>query len=351
MKKFLCLLFSAVIAFSCCTFVCADEAAAEAEAETLKKLFTAGQGPEVNGYAIDYVSFSPVKGEDDSRKYPLVIWLHGMSEGAEPGAQIEQNNFPLWASDEMQSRFKGSGGAYLLAARSLEEKGLYWSNELIVPLKAAIDSFIEANSEHIDISRIYIGGFSMGGKMTLKTAASYPNFFAAAFPICPAHEFTEAELSTLGNMPIWISASKYDVLAGYHTYTADIWDKLMAVSSVKSDCRISVFGRVCYPDGTKTESNHHAWFAVANDMFTYAGGDYYNMETYDGNGNKLTLEYPDGMISWLSSFSKENVKIGEEPSGAVALEENTIQSFKRMLWPMIRCLFRIAVSEVKGFFA
>lgn len=348
MKKFLCLLLSLVMAFSCCVLASADEA--QAQVDMLKTLFTAGQGPRVNGYAIDYVSYSPVKSEADGEKYPLVIWLHGMGEGAEPGAQIEQNNFPLWASEELQSRFKGTGGAYLLAARSVEEEGLYWSNELIIPLKAAIDSFIEANAEHIDISRVYIGGFSMGGKMTLKMAASYPNFFAAAFPICPAHEFTAEELSTLGNMPIWISASKYDVLAGYHTYTADIWDKLTDISKVKSDCRISIFGQVCYPDGTKTESNHHAWFAVANDMFTYAGGDYYNMETYDADGNKLTLEYPDGMISWLSAYSRDTAKLGEEPSGAIALEENTIQSFKRMLWPMIRCLFRIVISEIKGVF-
>lgn len=347
MKKLLCLFFSLIIAFSCCAF-----ASAEIEPnniETLKTLFVHGKGPEINGKSIDYVAYSPCE-NGDAKKYPLVVWLHGMGEGEYPGAQIEQNNFPLWASDELQSRFKNSGGAYLLAARSLEEDGLYWSNELIVPLKAAIDSFIAENSANIDISRIYVGGFSMGGKMTLKMAASYPDFFAAAFPICPAHEFTEKELSTLTSMPVWISASKYDVLAGYHTYTADIWDKLMRISTVKDECRISVFGQVCYPDGTKTSSNHLAWFAVANDMFTYSGGDYYNMETFDGNGDAVTLTYPDGMISWLSAYSNDDAEVGGEPSGAVALEEDTIESFKAMLWPMIRCLFRIVKSEIKAFF-
>lgn len=348
MKKFLSVILALVLALSCCIFAVAEDSAPDIEA--LKARFVAGEGPVADGYSIDYMSYSPV-GENDSTKYPLVVLLHGMTEGAEPGAQIERSNFPLWASDEMQSRFKGTGGAFLLVARSREEDGLYWANQLIVPLKAAIDDFIAKNSEHIDTSRIYIGGFSMGGKMTLKMAASYPRFFAAAFPMCPAHEFTTVELSTLTQMPIWISASRYDVLAGYYTYTSDIWDKLMAISAVKSDCRISIFGKVCYPDGTPTPSNHHVWFAVLNDMFTSDGGKYYNMETFDGNGNKIDLTYPDGMISWLSSYSTDRSGDKPEPSGVIALSENTILSFKNMLWPMIRCLFRIAASEVKGFFA
>ena len=57
------------------------------------------------------------------------------------------------------------------------------------------------------------------------------------------------------------------------------------------------------------------------------------------------------MISWLSSYSTDRSGDKPEPSGAIALSENTILSFKNMLWPMIRCLFRIAASEVKGFFA
>ena len=144
MKKFLSVILALVIALSCCIFAVAEDSAPDIEA--LKARFVAGEGPVADGYSIDYMSYSPV-GENDSTKYPLVVLLHGMTEGAEPGAQIERSNFPLWASDEMQSRFKGTGGAFLLVARSREEDGLYWANQLIVPLKAAIDDFIAKNSE------------------------------------------------------------------------------------------------------------------------------------------------------------------------------------------------------------
>ena len=52
--------------------------------------------------------------------------------------------------------------------RSHEEQYLYWNDSMIVPLKAAIDDFIAQHRDTIDTTRIYIGGFSMGGKMTLK---------------------------------------------------------------------------------------------------------------------------------------------------------------------------------------
>ena len=100
MKKFLSVILALVIALSCCIFAVAEDSAPNIEA--LKARFVAGEGPVADGYSIDYMSYSPV-GENDSTKYPLVVLLHGMTEGAEPGAQIERSNFPLWASDEMQS--------------------------------------------------------------------------------------------------------------------------------------------------------------------------------------------------------------------------------------------------------
>ena len=39
------------------------------------------------------------------------------------------------------------------------------------------------------------------------------------------------------------------------------------------------------------------------DKIAIENGDYPYMNTVDGNGNKVTLTFPDGMISWLSGFS------------------------------------------------
>lgn len=65
--------------------------------------------------------------------------------------------------------------------RSHEEQYLYWNDSMIVPLKAAIDDFIAQHRDTIDTTRIYIGGFSMGGKMTLKMTIAYPSFLRLRF--------------------------------------------------------------------------------------------------------------------------------------------------------------------------
>ncbi len=270
----------------------------------LIKEFNSGKGPAIGGYSIDYEYYSPVK-ENDSKKYPLVIWLHGMGDGSEPGKQIQKSNISYWTSNEFQARFKPAGGAFILAARSLEEDNIYWSNGLLEPLKAAIDAFIAENKDNIDLSRIYVGGYSMGGKMTYKMAIAYPEMFAAAFPICPAWSPSDELLEKIADIPIWLTSSTRDPLVNYFMAVTPTWERLTSISNVSEKCRFSTLTKVCFEDGKKTTSSHHAWFAVNHDMFTNQNGDYHNMTTVNGLGEKVTLTYPDGMISWLSSQTSD----------------------------------------------
>lgn len=301
-KKFTAVLLSALMLFSFCAI--SVSAANENDIGALQEKFLFGKGPEVNGYAIDYRYFSPVK-ENDDMEYPLVICLHGMGDGAYDGKQVEKSNIALWASDEYQLRFKESGGAFILAPRSVEEQGLFWTNDLIYPLRAAADAFISENQENIDISRIYVGGYSMGGKMTLKMAVAYPEFFAAAFPICPAWTPGTDATAKLADMPIWLTSGAADPLVNYFTSVMPTWDNIVSQSNCPELCRFSTLSRTAYANGFPTSSSHHSWFAVNNDMFSSKDGDYPAMKTVDGNGNKIELTFPDGMISWLSGFSSD----------------------------------------------
>lgn len=302
MKKITAIILSFVLFFS--FIVSSNALSIEGGIEPLKNEFVADEGPVVNGYSVDYSYFSPVE-ENDSTKYPLVVWLHGMGDGAEPGLQIKKSNIAYWASDEFQARFEPAGGAFILAARSREEDNIFWSNQMIEPLRAAIDEFIAENKENIDLSRIYVGGYSMGGKMTLKMAIAYPEMFAAAFPICPAWSPSEELCEKIADMPVWITSSTRDPLVNYYLAVSPTFERIAASSNVAADCRLSTLTKVCYEDGKGTSSSHHAWFAVNHDMFTYLNGDYYNMSTQNGLGEEVKLEYPNGMISWLSSHTSD----------------------------------------------
>ena len=341
MKKALCLLLSTLMMISLCA---AGFAADPDEIPALKEKFLDGVGPEVNGLSVDYVCYAP---ENPQGKLPLVVYFHGAGQGGAPRAQIEENNFPLWASEEIQRRFTG-GGAYLLAMRSHEETGDYWNDEYVVSVKAAIDDFIAAHAESIDLTRIYVGGFSMGGKMTLKMASSYPDFFAAAFPLCPAYEPSDEQIGALADLPVWLIVSRFDIIAGYYTFSEDIWNRLCETTRVPEDCRMTLFGRVKYPDGKNTSSNHFVWFALANDLFTYDGGPYPNAVTTDANGSEITLTSPDGVVAWLCRYTSDYA--GEEMAPNGTLDGNPDGGYDRA-GRILKTLFPLVADAIRTFFA
>ena len=290
--------------------------------DSLKAQFVFGEGPVVGDYSVDYRYFSPVRA-GDATKYPLVVWLHGMGDGAEDGVQVKKSEIAYWASDEFQSRFKPAGGAFILAARSREENGKFWDNDMLEPLRAAIDDFIAKNKANIDTTRIYVGGYSMGGKMTLKMSVAYPEMFAAAFPICPAWSVPTEYADVLSDLPLWFTSSRRDPLVNYYLAVTPTWQRIMAESNVAEDCRFSTLTKVCYANGKKTSSAHHAWFSVNYDMFTTENGDYHNMTTVNGLGESVTLTYPDGMISWLSQFTSDYDGTPIEGKGNLEGKNNT----------------------------
>ncbi len=278
--------------------------AGAADDKVSQEIFKKGIGPETNGFAIDYHYFSPVK-ENDTAKYPLVIWLHGMGDGEYEGKQVTTSDIYKWTTPDFQSRFKDSGGAFIFAPRSVEEQKLYWTDELVYPLRAAIDDFIEQNKDNIDLQRIYVGGYSMGGKMTLKMAVAYPDMFAAIFPICPAWIPGDEAVKFLKDTPIWLTSGAQDILVNYYTYVMPTWERITRFSNMPENCRFSTLMLTLYPSGKPCQSSHFSWFSVNNDMFSAKNGKYPLLKTQNGLGEKVELTYPDGMISWLSSYRSD----------------------------------------------
>ena len=299
LKKTLAIILVTVMLLSASLF--SAEAAKKA---TLPENFEFGIGPETEGYSIDYRYFSPVK-ENDTTKYPLVIWLHGMSDGLSDGVQITKSDISNWTTDEYQSRFKNSGGAFIFAPRSLEEKGMYWPDELVYPLRAAIDSFTEEHKENIDVTRIYIGGYSMGGLMTLKMAVAYPDMFAAIFPICPAWIPDVDATVHLKDTPVWVTSCASDPVVNYFLYVMPTWKNIVSCSNMPENCRFSTLAVSLKPNAMPTFNGHNAWMSVTFDMFASGNKPYYTMKTQNGLGENVEVTYPDGMISWLSGFTSD----------------------------------------------
>ena len=132
---------------------------------------------------LQYAHYTP-KGTD--RDLPLIIWLHGAGEG---GAHILLPQAPtVWLQGTSVWGGVGDVGNYEAA------------------LLALIDQFI-AETGHLDLSRIYIGGCSNGGYMVMRMLLERPALYAAAWPIClvyPEDWLTDEKLAILKGIPLWL---------------------------------------------------------------------------------------------------------------------------------------------------
>jgi len=194
-----------------------------------------------------------------SRKYPLVIFLHGSGErGNDNEAQL------LWgvmnfATDQAMARHP----AYVIAPQCPGE--LEWENfsenektreirmkpEPSKPMELVMELIYQmVKTLPIDTSRIYITGLSMGGYGTFDAIERYPHLFAAAVPVCGGGDPSKADL--IAKMPIWIFHGAED--PGVNTlYSLDMAEALYKAGGHP--------GLTIYP-GT----GHFAWLAAYTDQ-------------------------------------------------------------------------------------
>ena len=288
-----------------------------------------------SGHGIEYKSFTPELKADT--KYPLVILLHGKYSGSSNGEQVKNTDFYKWSSAEYQSRFKESGGAYILMPRCPGGDGSSWSVEgHHADLKALIDDFISAHEGSIDRSRIYLGGWSKGGAGTVKMAVKYPGFFAALIVMAPHYTVNESHLRALSDTPIWLVACKNDTMATYGTMSKAFWNTLKDTTNIPSSCRFTTFEKYNYYD----VSSHYVHYAVANDLLNQPSDC--GMYTQNAKGSGIATSESESIITWLSSF-----RLGQtENENACHCECHSSRGFTKFIWG-IKCFFWMIFSPSK----
>ena len=120
-----------------------------------------------------YVKYLP-KDFDGSKKYPLVIFLHGAGERGEDLDHAMRHGYMKYVREE------GKEYPFIFVAPQCPN-GKYWGC-YTESLLAFIDEMIETLP--VDGSRVYLTGLSMGGTGTWMTAMAAPEKFAAIVPIC-----------------------------------------------------------------------------------------------------------------------------------------------------------------------
>lgn len=324
MNKFISLFISAVLLLASFA-VSAGAVGLDAGTQALNAEFSDGECPD----GFDYVAFSPVSAADDSVKYPLFIWLHGMRSGEQPRAQLNNYEFSNWASDEYQARFVNAGGCFLIAPRVSNDYTNSWEPEMCAELMRTIEYYISQNADNIDRNRIYIAGYSTGGSMVWDMLAQYPNYFAAAVPAAAIYPPTNSSLNKMGKTAVWALCCDKDPYP--LAETADVkpcFEYLAKLSSKHANLRLTTFSEAVFADGRKlTETvngvavtaqyaEHYIWEAVTYDMFmSDRRTPYLFASTIDGEGGAVELnEYGNGIISWLSAQTLEDAGDDKEIS-------------------------------------
>lgn len=298
--------------------------------EQLEKKFQDGKA------IFDYCYFSPEKDEKDDTKYPLVVFLHGNQSGDYPRQQLKRSQAAFWACDDAQAQFH-NGGAYIFLPRhkafGYTMGTLAWDGQT-EKLKNCIDQFIAENEKNIDKNRIYVGGYSMGGKAALKQVSYYPNFYAAAFLMSPVHTPVAEEFQAAANTPIWLFSVKNDTkpTLEYDKVEAS-WKSLCEQTKVPDKIRHTVFDDSYNMDGTiRTDDNmhHNTWHAVVSDLCKFGTEETFDgMHTVDGNGNNVEITYNNSFLAWLNSQALSEGRPSSKP--AISIFDRILSFIHRII--------------------
>ncbi len=225
--------------------------------------------------------------EEKTESDPLIIWLHGGGEG---GEKIEDLPYALLgteavalAREDIQSYFKTGykGGAWVLLAQTptywMDETGTRQENRYIQEGKqesfytealfASIEDFVNQHTE-IDKNRIYIGGSSNGGYMTVNMMFEYGDFFAAYFPVCESYlnaNISDEMVKSAVNKNVWFVHAENDTIVDPKISSIPLYYRMTAEGA--DNIHFTLMPDVKGTDDPSGEyMGHYSWVYVFNNQ-------------------------------------------------------------------------------------
>ena len=275
---------------------------------------------------LTYGSYGTEEMKNDGVKNPLIIWLHGAGEGGtDPSVAILGNQVTNLAKDVVQKYFITDTvkGAYVLTPQTptmwMDGGDGQYSNEVgsqyyVSALKGLIDAYIEENGD-IDMSRIYVGGCSNGGFMTVNMIFNFPDFFAAAYPVCEAYptgDVSDEKVEAIKDLPIWFTHSANDNTVSIYNKEGGSWTAPATPTTPQDAYTNNLYIRLI---NAGAENVHYSLFESVNvDGVNYDGHWSWIYTLRDECVNVQPTEGADGdmTISDLDLESTATVQIGGE---------------------------------------
>ncbi len=209
---------------------------------------------------------------------PLVIWLHGAGEGgSDPTIAYTGNKVVNLSGPDIQAKL---GGAWILAPQTPTmwmddgsgQYGRTGKSKYTQALMALIQEFVDARPERVDPKRVYIGGCSNGGFMTMRMIIDYPEYFAAAYPVCEAlydETISDEDIQSIKNIPIWFTHASNDPVVKPLETVVPTYQRLIAAGA--PNVHFSYFDKVVDDKFLNDKGEpyeymgHFTWVYVYND--------------------------------------------------------------------------------------
>lgn len=282
--------------------------------------YTDGEGE--GAITLKYASYTP-EAEGKTANKPLIVWLHGAGEGGvDPSITILGNQVSNLSKNLIQKYFVTDtcAGAYVLAPQaptmwmdngSGQQGGSNVGESIYTEaLFNLIKNYVDTHSD-IDANRVYIGGCSNGGWMTVEMLSKHGEYFAAAFPIAVPFDksagLTEAEFAKLVNVPMWITHAQNDNTVAINEINTDYtqWPMVTTTIGAAKDANSNqLYIELLKAGATKV------YYSLFENVTVESGDD---AASYDGH------------YSWVYTLrdecSKVQAKTGTGENGAFTLAD------------------------------
>ncbi|MBE7088516.1 MAG: hypothetical protein E7370_03225 [Clostridiales bacterium] len=290
-----------------------------------------------NGFTLTYAAYETEAMADDGEANPLIIWLHGAGEGGtDVDIALLGNDVTNLMEEGIQSHFITDDikGAYVLAVQtptmwmdsgSGQHSGDQPS-QYTETLMDTIETYVAENGD-IDTDRIYIGGCSNGGYMTMNMLIQHGEYFAAAYPVCEAYMdsyITDEQIEALAEYNIWFTTSADDTTVNPQNFTNATYLRILEAGA--ENVYFSYFQNVRGTDNAgQSYMGHFSWIYVFLDQCTAvqsidaAANSDLKGNNQGGGKNTVQIDGEDVTLwQWIAAQTKGN-SVGEFVAGE---EEN-----------------------------
>jgi len=181
----------------------------------------------------NYLTYLP-EHFDKSKTYPLLIFLHGAPQRGDNIDMVKETALPF----ELENN---NFNLEMIVIAPQCPSGESWQSEKTYSI--FVDIYKQYN---IDIKRVYLTGFSMGGFGALKFMKDYPKLFAAVAPICSGGSIFIAE--SIKHIPMWFFHGKNDEIIEFDK-TKDLYNEL---KKLEADVKLTSYENLGHDVWTTT---------------------------------------------------------------------------------------------------